>query len=89
MEITRNIVDTSKFNHEIKPPYELRWQDFQMAMQDVYDFFFDVNFHLFDKGLQRFDDMLRKNPRGELGTRTATLHKDGVKKLRDSWIYRL
>ena len=31
----------------------------------------------------------RKNPRGELGTRTATLHKDGVKKLRDSWIYRL
>lgn len=31
----------------------------------------------------------RKNPRGELGTRTATLHKDGIKKLRDSWIYRL
>ena len=31
----------------------------------------------------------RKNPRGELGTRTATLHKDGVKKLRDSWIYKL
>ena len=30
----------------------------------------------------------RKNPRGELGTRTATLHKDGIKKLRDSWIYR-
>ncbi|MEW6265373.1 MAG: hypothetical protein AB1641_20030 [Thermodesulfobacteriota bacterium] len=24
-----------------------------------------------------------KNPRGELGTRTATLHRDGVKKLRD------
>ena len=31
----------------------------------------------------------RKNPRGELGTRTATLHKDGIRKLRDSWIYRL
>ena len=30
----------------------------------------------------------RKNPRGELGTRTATLHKDGVKKLREHWIYR-
>ena len=198
MEFTRNIVDISKFNDETKPPYELRWQDFQMAMQDVYDFFFDVNSHLLNKGLQRLDDMLRpaimsgllsdmltaslarhsrvlteneyfnghpdlitqgvypdnaikagtegveikttrkaggavdthgardqwmcvfvytvdtasepannrapmtftevypgkvtvedfrKNPRGELGTRTATLHKDGVKKLRDSWIY--
>lgn len=28
-------------------------------MQDVYDFFFDVNSHLVDKGLQRLDDMLR------------------------------
>ncbi len=31
----------------------------------------------------------RKNPRGELGTRTATLHREGIKKLRDNWIYRL
>jgi len=31
----------------------------------------------------------RRNPRGELGTRTATLHKDGIKRLRESWIYRL
>lgn len=30
-----------------------------MAMQDVYDFFFDVNSHLTAKGLQRLDDMLR------------------------------
>ncbi len=200
MAIKRNIVDTSKFNREAQPPYELRRQDFQMAMQDVYDFFYDVNSHLTGKGLQRLDDMLRpaimsgllsdmltaslakhsrvltentyfnghpdllvqgvyvdnavkagtegvevkttrkaggavdtlgareqwmcvfvytvdtasepamdrapmtftevylgevtmndfrKNPRGELGTRTATLHKDGIRKLRDSWIYRL
>lgn len=200
MSIIRYTVDTSKFNHEAKLPYELRQEDFQMAMQDVYDFFFDVNSHLTAKGLQRLDDMLRpaimsglisdmltasiaqhsrvltenhyfnghpdlivqgvypdnsvkagsegveikttrkaggavdthgareqwmcvfvytvdttsepaisrkpmmftevylgrvtiddfrKNPRGELGTRTATLHKDGIKKLRDSWIYRL
>ncbi len=34
-------------------------------------------------------DDFRKNPRGELGTRTATLHKEGIKKLRGSWIYRL
>lgn len=30
----------------------------------------------------------RKNRRGELGTRTATLHKDGVRKLRGHWLYR-
>ncbi len=200
MPIKRNIVDISKFNKKAQLPYELRRQDFQMAMQDVYDFFYDVNAHLTGKGLQRLDDTLRpaimsgvlsdmltaslakhsrvltenayfnghpdlivqgvyadnavkagtegvevkttrkaggavdthgareqwmcvfvymvdtdsepaldrapmtfteiylgkvtmndfrKNPRGELGTRTATLHKDGIRKLRDSWIYRL
>lgn len=31
----------------------------------------------------------RKNPRGELGTRTATLHKGGIQKLRENWIYRI
>jgi hypothetical protein len=30
----------------------------------------------------------RKNPRGELGTRTATLHREGVLKLRQNWIYK-
>lgn len=29
----------------------------------------------------------RRNPRGELGTRTATLHREGIKKLRQSWVY--
>lgn len=33
-------------------------------------------------------DGFRRNARGEPGTRTATLHKDGVKKLRENWIYR-
>jgi len=200
MAILRNKVDASKFNPAIELPFELRMQDFQMAMQDVYDFFYDVNSHLAEKGLQRLDDMLRpaimsgvlsdmltaslakhsralrenryfnghpdlivqgvyakdavkagtqgveikttrkaggavdthgarkqwmcvfvydidnntepaidrfpmtfselylghvsvsdfrKNPRGELGTRTATLHKDGIQKLRDHWVYRL
>lgn len=31
----------------------------------------------------------RKNPRGELGTRTTTLHKSGIEKLRKNWIYKL
>lgn len=200
MPILRNTVDVSKLNHHARLPFELRLEDFQMAMQDVYDFFFDVNSQLSLKGLQRLDDMLRpaimsgvlsdmltaslarhsrtltentyfnghpdllvrgvypdnaikagtegmeikttrktggavdthgardqwmcvfvyevdtntepavnrrpmsfaevylgkvaidnfrRNPRGELGTRTATLHKDGIKKLRENWIYRL
>ena len=29
----------------------------------------------------------RKNARGDLGTRTATLHADGIAKLRGGWIY--
>ncbi len=31
----------------------------------------------------------RRNARGELGTRTATLHRDGVEKLRAKWLYRV
>jgi hypothetical protein len=198
MAIQRNVVDQSNFNSDRDYPFALRIDDFRMAMQDVYDFFYDVNSHLEQKGLERLDDMLRpaimsgvlsdmltaslakhcrtltenkyfnghpdlvvqgvypdnsvkageegieikttrkpggavdthgarnqwmcvfvyrvdtdtepardrspmmftevylanvdiedfrKNARGELGTRTATLHKDGVKKLRKSWVY--
>jgi hypothetical protein len=29
----------------------------------------------------------RRNERGDLGTRTATLHAEGVRKLRNSWVY--
>ncbi|HVO91869.1 MAG TPA: hypothetical protein VMT22_03460 [Terriglobales bacterium] len=199
MPVTRNSVSIDKFNVAAVFPFELRIQDFQIAMQDDYDFFFDVNSHLAGKGLQRLDDMLRpaimsgllsdmltaslakhsrvltenqyfnghpdlvvqgvyadnavksgsegvemkttrkeggavdthgaraqwmgvfvydvdcksepaterqpmsfrevylaqvtvddfrRNPRGELGTRTATLHKAGIQKLRLNWIYR-
>jgi len=34
-------------------------------------------------------DDFRKNQRGELGTRTATLHKNGIEKLRKNWVYKL
>ena len=199
MPLLRNSADFSSFNRGLHLPFELRLDDFALAMQDVYDFFYDVNAHLTGKGLQRLDDMLRpaimsgvlsdmltaslarhsrvltenryhnghpdlivqgvypdnavkagsegvevkttrkaggavdthgareqwlcvfvyrvdsesepvrarapmsftevylghvttddfrRNPRGELGTRTATLHKDGIRKLRGSWVYR-
>jgi hypothetical protein len=53
-------VDPSKFNTNTVLPFELRLKDFEIAMQDVYDFFSDVNSFLVGKGLQRLDDMLRK-----------------------------
>lgn len=31
----------------------------------------------------------RRNPRGELGTRTATLHAKGIDKLRKQWVYKV
>jgi hypothetical protein len=57
--ITRNTPNRDKFNPSAELPYELRLDDFQVAMQDVYDFFFDVNTGLAGKGLERLDDMLR------------------------------
>ncbi len=200
MSIQRNAIDSGKFNRAAILPYELRLKDFEVAIQDVYDFFYDVNTGLVGKGLERLDDFLRpaimsgllsdmltvsvakhsrtltentyfnghpdlvlkgrypnnsvkagsegveikttrkaggavdthgardqwmcvfvyavdnkteptgmrvpltftevylgqvvvddfrKNARGELGTRTATLHKAGIEKLRKNWIYRV
>jgi hypothetical protein len=200
MPIQRNQPDQTKFNPKADLPFELRLNDFAMAMQDVYDFFHDVNVGLVEKGLERLDDMVRpaimsgllsdmltaslakhsrtltancyfnghpdlvvrgvypdncvkagsegvevkttrkeggavdthgarnqwmcvfvysvdneteparerkpmtfievylgkvsvsdfrKNARGELGTRTATLHRAGIEKLRENWIYKL
>ena len=59
MPIVREASDPSKFNPDIRLPYELRREDFALAMQDVYDFFFDVNSRLHAKGVRRLDDMLR------------------------------
>ena len=200
LSVPRSVVDVDAFNGELELPYSLRLPDFQMAMQDVYDFLYDVDSNLVARSLPRFESMLRpailsgilsdlltsnlarhsrsltentyfnghpdlivegmypgdavkagedgvevkctrkrggavdthgaraqwmcvfvyavdsetepasarrpltfnevylarvevedfrKNPRSELGTRTATLHRDGVKKLREGWLYRL
>lgn len=193
-------VEPDRFNPETPLPYSLRLSDFQIAMEDVYDFFFDVNSFFISRSLPRLDDLLRpanmsglisdmltasiakhsrslvqnayhnghpdllvrgryandaakageegveikttrksggavdthggrdqwmcvfvyqidtntepaqdrkamkfteiylsqvtiadfrRNARGDLGTRTATLHRDGIKKLRSNWIYKL
>ena len=59
MRIVHNQPDPTKFNKAAKLPFSLRLKDFELAMQDVYDFFYDVNVLLTGKGLQRLDDMLR------------------------------
>lgn len=199
MPAQRNRPKRESFNPAASLPFQLRLEDFEIAMQDVYDLFYDVNTGLLEKGLERLDDFLRpaimsgllsdlltasmskhsraltqnnyfnghpdlvvkgtypndsvrggtegveikttrkgggavdthgardqwmavfvyrtdnvteparerapmtfteiylaqvviadfrKNPRGELGTRTATLHREGVMKLRENWIYK-
>lgn len=55
----REVVDAKAFNPHAELPYQLRLKDFELAMQDVYDFFYDVNQLLQIKGLKRMDDMLR------------------------------
>lgn len=57
--LKREIVDTGAFNPKAKLPFQLRLKDFEIAMQDVYDFFYDVNRLFQKKGLPRLDDELR------------------------------
>jgi hypothetical protein len=53
-------VDKAAFNPKATSlPFALRVSDFEVAMQDVYDFFSDVNELLSSKGLHRLDDMMR------------------------------
>lgn len=59
MPTRRETVVAAAFNPGAEYPYALRPEDFAMAMQDVYDFFHDVNRLLEGKGLHRMDDMLR------------------------------
>jgi hypothetical protein len=55
----RATVVHTAFNEGLLLPFSLRVSDFEHAIQDVYDFFADVNDLLSAKGLRRLDDMLR------------------------------
>jgi hypothetical protein len=57
--LQREKPDNTKFNQKAFLPYSLRLEDFEIAFQDVYDFFFDVNKLFLEKGLLRLDDILR------------------------------
>lgn len=56
----KEIVSRAAFNPNAVLPWQLRINDFEIAMQDVYDFFADVNDMFREKGLPRLDDTLRK-----------------------------
>lgn len=59
--LKKQAVNAKAFNSsaKLKLPFELRLKDFEIAIQDTYDFFYDVNRLLLRKGLERLDDMLR------------------------------
>ena len=59
MAVVRRTINTEKFDRDRDLPYSLRIKDFEIAMQDVYDFLFDVNSNLVGKGLRRMEDMMR------------------------------
>lgn len=55
----RQRVDQSALNTAAVLPYSLCIEDLAIAMQDVYDFFYDVNSLFYAKGLPRFEEVLR------------------------------
>lgn len=59
MTVRRNQVDRTKFNNKAVLPFQLRLDDFALAIQDAYDFFYDVNTGLVERGLERLDETLR------------------------------
>ena len=64
--IIRRVVSQECFNPAPMLPHELRIIDFELATQDVYDFFYDVNTNLGNKGLRRLAGVRR--PAGASGT---------------------
>lgn len=60
MPIVRQEVDLRSFNPAPVLPYNLRVEDVRLAMQDIYDFLYDVNSYMQDKKrLPRLDDSIR------------------------------
>lgn len=59
MAVVKQTPKADSFNAAANLPFSLRLEDFRLAMQDVYDFLYDVNLLLVGRGLERLDDMLR------------------------------
>ena len=71
-----------RFNRNRSLPYSLRLRDFESTMEDVYDFFFDVNTSLVGRGLDRLENMLRRailsGVLSELVTESLAKHSRGL-----------
>ncbi len=50
---------TDGFNPSAVLPYQLRTEDFSLALRDLYDFLFDVNSLLQSRDLSRLEDVVR------------------------------
>jgi len=70
----RENVRADAFNTNAQLPFELRLKDFEIAMQDVYDFFYDVNGLFQKKGLPRLDDGLRPAIMSDMLTTSLAKH---------------
>jgi hypothetical protein len=57
--LAKSAVNPAWFNPAPMLPFNLRPQDFEMAMRDVYDFLHDTNTFLVNKGLPRLEDTVR------------------------------
>jgi hypothetical protein len=51
--------ESTKFNPKSDLPYQLRRDDFRLAMQDVYDLLYDINSSLIGRGLRRIEEIVR------------------------------
>src|SRR5437588_12199930 len=59
MPAQRNRPKRNNFNKSASLPFQLRLEYFEIALQDVYDLFYDGNTGLLEKGLERLDEFLR------------------------------
>lgn len=57
--IARSQPDATRFNPRVLLPYQLRLQDFDLAMRDLFDLLFDINAALVSRGLQRLEETVR------------------------------
>lgn len=56
--VTRPILSEAGFNHRVVLPYRLTVDEIKAAMNDLYDFFYDVNSFLTGRGYGRLEETL-------------------------------
>lgn len=57
--VAKAVPDPAGLNKGAELPYQLRFADFELAMQDVYDLLSDINNALLSKDLRRLEETVR------------------------------